>query len=161
MSQTATAVQWRVRDATARDIDAIGIAVEELLLELGGKPPFAVALRDTIAELIDHPGLGALLVAESADGAVVGFLGASWQTAVRVAGRYGLIQELWVRPDWRSRDVGAGLLTALAELARNRGIARIEVGLPSERFTGLDATEAFYARNGFEPIGMRMRLLLR
>jgi GNAT superfamily N-acetyltransferase len=160
MSELATAVQWRVRGAVARDIDGVGIAVEELLLELGGKPPFAVALRDTIRELIDDPQLGALLVAESADGSIVGFLGASWQTAVRIPGRYGLIQELWVRPDWRSRDVGAGLLAALSELAQERGIARIEVGLPSERFAELGATEAFYARNGFEPIGMRMRLLL-
>jgi len=161
MNELATAIQWRVREAVANDIDGVGIAVEELLLELGGKPPFAVALRDTIGELIDDPQLGALLVAESADGAIVGFLGASWQTAVRIPGRYGLIQELWVRPDWRSRDVGAGLLAALSELAVERGVARIEVGLPSERFAELGATEAFYARNGFEPIGMRMRLLLR
>lgn len=161
MNELATAVQWRVREAVASDIDGVGIAVEELLLELGGKPPFAVTLRDTIRELIDDPGLGALLVAESVDGSIVGFLGASWQTAVRIPGRYGLIQELWVRPDWRSREVGAGLLAALSALARDRGVTRIEVGLPSERFAELDATTAFYARNGFEPIGTRMRSLLR
>ncbi len=38
------------------------------------------------------------------------------------------------------------------------GIARVEVGLPRERFEGLAATEAFYLRIGFEPLGARMRL---
>lgn len=160
MSELAAAVGWRVRSATVRDVDGIGIAAEELLLELGGKPPFAVALRDAIEELIGDPSLGVLVVAETDQGEIVGFLGASWQMAVRIPGRYGLIQELWVRPDWRSRQIGEQLLALLAEEASRREIERIEVGLPSERFAGLEATEAFYARNGFEPVGTRMRLLL-
>jgi hypothetical protein len=34
------------------------------------------------------------------------------------------------------------------------------VGLPREGFPGLEATEAFYARNGFTPLGKRMRVVL-
>ncbi len=100
---------------------------------------------------------GALLVAEG-DGALVGVLAASWQSAMHVPGRYALIQDLWVHPAWRSGGVGAGLLAALFELARERGLARVEVGLPGERFAGLAATEAFYLANGFTPLGPRMRL---
>ena len=36
-------------------------------------------------------------------------------------------------------------------------MARIEVGLPRERFAGLDATAAFYLANDFTPLGARMR----
>jgi GNAT superfamily N-acetyltransferase len=191
----ADAPRWLVRRADERDLDGVGVAVEELLLELGGKPPSPSALRDTALALIGGESLGVLLVAESAqgeadgrrgepdggrgaagvargevgiargeaDGArgdIVGLLGVSWQTAVRIPGRYGLIQELWVHPSWRGREIGAELLDALRDVAREGGIARIEVGLPSERFPQLEATEAFYRANGFEPVGMRMKLLL-
>lgn len=151
---------WTVRRATSKDVDQMGIAVEELLLELGGKPPHPVALRDAICAVIADRSLGELIVADSEDGEIVGFLGVSWQTAVRIPGRYGLIQELWVHPSWRSREVGKELLDGLDRLARESGISRIEVGLPSERFARLEATEAFYRANGFEGIGLRMKLLL-
>ena len=39
-------------------------------------------------------------------------------------------------------------------------MARVEVGLPRESFAGIRATEAFYLRNGFEPLGPRMRRML-
>jgi GNAT superfamily N-acetyltransferase len=149
-----------VRRANEHDVDDVGIAVEELLLELGGKPPSPAALREAARALIFDDSLGVLLVAESMQGNIVGFLGVSWQTAVRIPGRYGLIQELWVHPGWRSHLVGAELLAALRDVARRSGVSRIEVGLPGERFASLVATEAFYRANGFQEIGMRMKLLL-
>jgi ribosomal protein S18 acetylase RimI-like enzyme len=158
-SEPSTAT-WTVRRASSRDVDEMGIAVEELLLELGGKPPHPVALRDAICAVIADRSLGELIVAESEQGEIVGFLGVSWQTAVRIPGRYGLIQELWVHPKWRSREIGKELLEGLEGLARESGISRIEVGLPSERFAHLQATEAFYRSNGFQEIGLRMKLLL-
>jgi GNAT superfamily N-acetyltransferase len=76
---------------------------------------------------------------------------------MRIPGRYGLIQELWVKPECRYMTIGADLVGELAELASKQGVQRIEVGLPSERYPGLSATEAFYVNNGFTQIGMRMR----
>ena len=95
--------------------------------------------------------------AVASGGAIVGVLGASWQSAIHIPGRYALIQDLWVHPSWRGAGVGGGLLAALFELARRAGIACVEVGLPRERFAGLAATEAFYLANGFTPLGARMR----
>ena len=71
-----------------------------------------------------------------------------------------MIQDLWVDPDWRSRGVGAELVEAIVALARERGVGRIEVGLPRETFEAIEATEAFYLGNGFEHLGPRMRRLL-
>jgi hypothetical protein len=48
----------------------------------------------------------------------------------------------------------------LIEIAREHGVMRLEVGLPSERFRHLGATEAFYVSSGFTTIGLRMRRLL-
>ncbi len=93
-------------------------------------------------------------------GAIVGVLGASWQTAIHVPGRYALVQDLWVAPSHRGQAIGGALLDALFARAREQAMARVEVGLPRESFPGIRATEAFYLHNGFAPLGARMRRLL-
>jgi GNAT superfamily N-acetyltransferase len=105
-------------------------------------------------------GAGGKSIVGDPDRELIGVLGASWQTAIHVPGRYALIQDLWVHPSWRGRAIGSDLLAALFELARQRQITRAEVGLPSERYERLGATEAFYLDNGFAPLGPRMRRAL-
>jgi branched-chain amino acid aminotransferase len=155
----APASSWIVRRAAREDATGVVVAVQELLLELGSTPPPVVALRQTVRELVDDRDAGAVLVARSR-GDVVGMLAASWQLAVHVPGRYATIQDLWVHPAWRSRSIGADLVDGLVELSRERGIARIEVGLPRESFRAIAATEAFYRDNDFQPLGPRLRRLL-
>jgi len=150
---------WRVRVATRKDVSAIVAAVGELLAELGGQAPAPDAMEAAARDLIDNCDTGALLVA-GADDELVGVLAASWQTAIHAPGRYALIQDLWVKESWRSRAVGAALLAALFELAGEWGVSRVEVGLPRESFANIRATEAFYERNGFSPLGPRMRRVL-
>lgn len=147
---------WHVRAAALADVPAAAEAVGELLDELGGKRPSAAELEEEARALVEDPGLGALLVAE-AGGEVVGVLAASYVRAMHVPGRYAVIQDLWVHPSWRSRTIGADLLAAIAALARQQGLPRIEVGLPQETFAGIRATEAFYLGNGFASLGIRMR----
>lgn len=149
-----------VRAASAEDLEAIVAAVRELLQELGSTPPPAEAMLGCARSLLGDPAAGALLVAQAGE-TIVGVLGASWQLALHVPGRYALIQDLWVHRDWRSRAVGGRLLAALFELARAQGMARAEVGLPRETFPAIGATEAFYLRNGFTPLGPRMRKVFR
>jgi branched-chain amino acid aminotransferase len=149
---------WRVREASVDDAPAVAAAVAELLVELSGKGPGATALEEATRELAGDRRVGALLVAEAGgEDGIVGVLAASWQHAIHVPGRYGTIQDLWVHPDWRSRAIGRDLLAAFFEIARKEGAQRVEVGLPRESFTGIDATEAFYRANGFEHLGPRMR----
>jgi branched-chain amino acid aminotransferase len=150
---------WYVRVACEEDVAEVAAAVTELLLELGATPPAMRDMQVTTHSLVSDGDVGVVLVAE-AEGELVGVLAASWQTAIHVAGRYVLIQDLWVHRSWRSRAIGADLLAALADLAGGRQISRIEVGLPSEHFAGLRATAAFYRANGFAPLGARMRRLI-
>lgn len=147
---------WHVRAATLDDVPAAAHAVGELLDELGGKRPTAAELEGEARALVSDPALGALLVAE-AGGEVVGVLAASFLRAMHVPGPYAVIQDLWVDPAWRSRTIGADLLAAVAELVREKGMPRVEVGLPQETFAGIRATEAFYLGNGFVSLGIRMR----
>ncbi|HSZ05522.1 MAG TPA: GNAT family N-acetyltransferase [Solirubrobacteraceae bacterium] len=153
------AVCWYVRAAGDEDVPAVVAAVNALLLEIGGTPPAKEAMYATTRTLLADGDAGVLLVAEAGD-TLVGVLGASWQTAIHVPGRYALIQDLWVHPAWRGRAIGADLIAALLDIAAGRQIMRVEVGLPQEGFAALEATQAFYRGNGFAPLGPRMRRLL-
>jgi GNAT superfamily N-acetyltransferase len=162
---TPRGLSWSVRPATHEDVPTVVEAVRELLRELGGTPPATSAMQTAARALLDSPQAGVLLVME-ADGtmadaehnrAIVGVLGASWQSAIHVPGRYALIQDLWVHPLWRGKAIGHELLRRLYALAHDLRITRVEVGLPPERFTGLAETEAFYLANGFTSLGVRMR----
>lgn len=155
---SATA-DWEVRGAHHGDVTSVALAIAELLGELGGTAPPSTALESATRALIDNEAAGTVLVA-SAPGALVGVLAASWQTAIHVPGRYGLIQDLWVAPHLRSQSVGAALIAALCEQAREQGMTRIEVGLPRESYAGIAATQAFYERENFALLGIRMRRIL-
>lgn len=155
---SASVTSTRVRAATHADLPAVVAAVGDLLRELGSTPPRTSTMLQAAQTLLDDPHLGAVLVAQ-ADEQIVGVLSASYQLALHVPGRYALIQDLWVHRSWRGRSVGRELLAALFQLAREQGMARAEVGLPRERFEGIRATERFYADNGFEHLGARMRRL--
>jgi GNAT superfamily N-acetyltransferase len=150
---------WLVRRASRKDVAGVVVAVQELLLELGGSPPSTPLLEGVVRELVGDRDAGAVLVARAGD-RVVGMLAASWQLALHVPGHYALIQDLWVDSAWRSRSIGADLVTALVELARERKVTRIEVGLPRESFRRIKATEGFYLDNDFMPLGPRMRLTI-
>jgi len=149
----------RIRLAQVQDAEAVAAAVRELLLELSGDAPQLAALERATRSVLEDPTAGAVLLADDGE-QIAGVLSASWQTAIHVPGRYALIQDLWVSPDHRSQAIGRELLLALFDLAVEREIVRVEVGLPSERFAGLRATEAFYLANGFSLLGPRMRQML-
>jgi para-aminobenzoate synthetase len=159
MSDPAATLPATIRPATDGDVGAVAAAAEQLLAELGGRRPPRADLEAEVRAALDDPGIGVTLVAE-AGGKVVGVLSASWQRALHVPGRYATIQDLWTDPEWRSRKVGAALVDGLADLCREAGVARIEVGLPRETFEAIRATEAFYLGNGFEHLGPRMRRLI-
>jgi GNAT superfamily N-acetyltransferase len=148
-----------VRRARLEDLQAAAQAVRALLVELGGTPPSTEAMEAATRQLIEDPDAGLLLLAEL-DGELVGVTAASFQLAIHTAGRYALLQDLWVKPEHRSGSIGRRMLEELCVQTRALGMPRVEVGLPSEDFSKLEATRAFYTRNGFKPLGPRMRRVL-
>jgi GNAT superfamily N-acetyltransferase len=145
-----------VRRAGVADLKAVVDAVRALLVELGGTPPESEAMKAATLQLLETPEAGLVLLAEQ-DGELVGVAASSFQLAIHTAGRYALLQDLWVKPTHRSGSIGRQLIDALAQECKALGLPRIEVGLPNEEFPRLAATQRFYLRNGFSPLGPRMR----
>jgi GNAT superfamily N-acetyltransferase len=160
LSPATGTTQAVVRVAQPADSPTVCAGVRALLSELGGGAAGLRSYEAAFHAILARPSESTLLLAQEEGERLVGLLGASWPLALRTGGRYGLIQELWVQPDRRGREIGRLLLEALAWHARRRGLGVLEVGLPSDRYEALAATRSFYERNGFVALGERMRLRL-
>ena len=66
---------------------------------------------------------------------------------------FGIIQEFYVDPAWRSRGVGGAMLERARAYAKGRGWRRLELCTPP--LPAFDRTLAFYGRHGFEVTGGR------
>lgn len=105
---------------------------------------------------IDADDMHSTLLALDEDGDAVGVITIVESLALYAGGRIGVINELYVVPEYRSEGVGKLLLDAAKELADQRGWARIEVTTPGEDYA---KTLRFYEREGFMPIGPRYKYL--
>ena len=141
-----------VRLATAMDRDEVLRLVRGLLIELGGRPAPAEELHGLFDELVAGNGTGFAVIAEE-DGRAVAVCTASFQQAIRTAGMYCILQEMFVEPESRSSGVG----TAVIEFALQHAVANscevVELGTPRDGQRQIE----FYQRAGFDNIGARMR----
>jgi GNAT superfamily N-acetyltransferase len=83
----------------------------------------------------------------------VGFAGLSEGRALYAGGAMATVQEFYVARAFRNQGVGAALIHAATELARQKGWQRLEVCTPP--LPEFDRSLAFYERNGFEVTGGR------
>lgn len=90
--------------------------------------------------------------------ALVGVMTISEAFAIYANGHYGVINEMFVLPEYRSRGVGALLIDAARDLGRRRGWRRIDVTAPeSERW---HRTRRFDERQGFRYTGPKLKYVL-
>lgn len=87
-----------------------------------------------------------LYVAETADGALVGYVAVHWLPYLILRGPEGFVSELFLTPDARGRGIGSRLLAAAVAEARARGCARL--GLLNDRRRE-SYTRGFYAARGW------------
>jgi GNAT superfamily N-acetyltransferase len=136
-----------VREARESDIEQI----HQSIIDLATYERSADQVRATpdqlrIALFGPQPAVYAL-VAES-DGAIVGYAlyFLNFSTWEGVHGIY--LEDLYVKPERRGSGLGKALLTALAEIAVNRGYARVEWSVLDWNQPSID----FYRRLGAAPM---------
>ncbi len=138
-----------IRKADRADGETAISLVNGLLWELGGTP---VELGIALAAIDRLIADGLVLVADD-DGVIVGVCTLSQHDAIRTRGPHVVIEELYVVPTRRGGRVGAQLVEAAVREARERGCHVVEVSAPPNG----ERQEAFYQREGFQPVGMRLR----
>ena len=141
-----------VRLATLSDGDEVLRLVNGLLVELGGSPRPADAAGPVLDELADGGNAGFIVIAE-VDGAARAVCTASFVQALRTVGRYVILQEMYVEPDWRSSGVGRAVIDFALEYAAANGCQVVELGTPRYGERQIE----FYERAGFVNVGARLR----
>lgn len=132
--------------------------VDELLAEIthrsAGSFEFSRADAEAgLARLMDRGQYTVLVARDPRTGAPLGFVALSESHALYNQGAFGIIPELYVRPPFRSREVGQRLLDEVKAQGVSRGWKYIEVTTPP--LPEFDKTLAFYEREGFRVTGGR------
>jgi GNAT superfamily N-acetyltransferase len=143
-------------EASAADSKEISRLIELLLIEL--EPEIIdeiqqMDLKSITKELLKTSKIRAILAKYVELN--VGVLTLHECAAIYAGGVYGEISELFVLPEFRSKEVGHRLIEAAINLAQRLGWKRLEVGTPpSDKWP---RTLSFYKKEGFELIGERLR----
>lgn len=141
-----------VRLAVPSDRDEAIRLARGLLIELGGNPAPPDALSGVFDGLTAGGDAGFIVIAEE-DGKAVAVCTASFATALRTAGRYVILQEMYVEPESRGSGVGRAVIDFALEHATACGCRVVELGAPRSGQRQIE----FYQRAGFENIGARLR----
>ena len=140
------------RLALPGDRDAAVKLVGDLLIELGGNPPPPDALAPVYDRLIDGGAAGFVAVGEN-ESKTVAVCTVSYLDAMRTRGRYAIIQEMFVEPEYRSTGVGMDVLKFALDHAVANGCQTVELGTPYHGERQIQ----FYRRAGFTEVGARLR----
>ena len=79
--------------------------------------------------------------------------------AIYAGGSYGVIDEMYVDPEFRSAGVGKMLIDAVKEFGREKNWLRVDVTAPPEE--QWKHTVRFYEKQGFVFTGPKLRFKLR
>ena len=136
---------FQIRTATPRDMDQLCQLAGELLTNIRAEGNADDAHR-VFERIMNSADLGRIVVAESKD-ALCGYAYASYEWRAEFRGETMDIVALFVSPQWRGKGVGGGLIAALLENARERGIRRVS----AEVHPGNSAIERTLDSSGFDP----------
>ena len=90
-------------------------------------------------------------------GAVVAFFTLAESFAFFAHGAYGIVNELWVAPEHRSKGVGGEVLDLIKRLARDSGWERVDVSAPPDD-KWIRSFE-FYKKYGFTFTGKKLKFV--
>lgn len=145
--------------ASVNDAEAIAdlaIALTDEIIQKTKAKHFDISLAETCKLCRSYIASGVYEVVVARDGiegVIVGFAAMCQSHALYTEGKFGVIQEFYVRPEVRSLGVGSRILEKAASHARNKGWKRLELCTPPQ--PEFDKTIEFYAGNGFEVTGGR------
>ena len=141
--------------ADASHTSVVALLLSQLFEEVEHDMDFE-EIAEMFAEL-DADDHHSTLLAQNEAEEIVGLITLVESLSLSAKGRYGVISELYVVPEYRSEGVGKMLLDFAKMISKERGWTRIEVTTPGDSF---DRTLQFYEREGFWRIGPRYKFTI-
>jgi len=149
----------RITKATLEHSDEVANLVAKLLQALvGHKRVIDSECLTGVSRKLLSEGSGFHAFLFQVESISVGVITVSQSAAIYAGGHYGVIEELYVEPEFRSKLIGKALLGKVMSFAREQRWPRLEVSTPeNERW---QRTIDFYRREGFvdNSIGERLKL---
>ena len=112
-------------------------------------------MKNAAAELL-APGSGVWSFLAMSDDEVVGMINLNECAAIYAGGKFGEITELYIKPKFRSKNIGVKLISKAKDFAREKAWKVLEVGAPD--VPRCQRTVNFYLNNGFSEIGPRLEI---
>ena len=130
--------------ATLDDEDALAELMREFYLHEGLDYERSRA-REAFRALVADPALGRVWLFRIG-GEVVGYAAVTVCYSLEFAGRYALVDELYVRERWRGGGIGARALEMAVEACRELGVAAVRLEVDTWNTRAME----LYRRLGFE-----------
>ena len=138
--------------------DTVLRLLDKLLKELGednGEPGAGCKTGRVLEDWNTNTGRFYVFAALDERDEPVGLITLAECFAIYAGGSYGIINELYVSPPYRSKGVGKQLLDIVKETAAKKNWLRIDVVAPLEPKWG--RTVRFYEREGFTHAGPKLK----
>lgn len=153
-----------IKNAKVEDYQVITELYEDLIKEICEKTstPLNLPSQDYSSELCRHyleSGIYTVFIAK-VEKQIIGFISLCPSHSLYAGGEFGIIQEFFVRPKYRSNNIGSKLLASVIEFGKKKGWKRIEVATPP--VPQFDKSFMFYKNNGFvDGEGRKMKLIIQ
>ncbi len=136
----------------AEEIAKLAVCLTNEIIERTGVRHFNVdqALAIDLCKRYVESGQYSVLAARESN-IIVGFGALCESRSLYAEGTFGIVQEFYVRPEYRSREVGKMLIEEIVNFARLRSWKRLELCTPPT--PEFDRTVTFYKSNGFQITG--------
>ncbi|BBM03042.1 N-acetyltransferase [Microbulbifer sp. GL-2] len=148
----------RITKATSEHSDEVANLVTKLLQALvGHKRDIDFERLVSVSRKLLSEGDGFHAFLYQVESTSIGVITVSQSAAIYAGGHYGVIEELYVEPEFRSKLIGKALLGKVVSFAREQGWPRLEVSTPEKEHW--QRTIDFYRREGFvdNSIGERLK----
>jgi GNAT superfamily N-acetyltransferase len=133
-----------IEKATAADVPALSDLLSVLFSQEAEFRPNAEAQQKGLAQIINNPDIGTVLVARQGD-QVVAMVNLLFTISTALGERVALLEDMVVLPAGRGMGVGTRLISEAILFARAQGCKRIT--LLTDRSN--EAAQRFYAKQGF------------
>lgn len=141
--------------ATLDDLPALCALLSLLFTQEAEFKPDEAAQRRGLSAIIEHPEMGAILVARQGTD-IVAMVNLLFTVSTALGERVALLEDLVVAPAARGQGTGSALLTHAIAWAQAQGVRRITLLTDGDNA----AAQRFYAQHGFQGSAMvPMRLM--
>ncbi|MCD6068083.1 MAG: acetyltransferase family protein [Bacteroidetes bacterium] len=151
-------MEIHIDTAKEEEFDLVVELLKELYLELGEEAGSIVFLNTDLVKNLVSNGRTEIYIAKTAGQQPVGILTLTECQAIYAGGKYGLLDEMYIRPRFRSSGAGKKLIDEITALAKERKWKRIDVTAPTEE--RWKRTIKFYESCGFIFTGPKLKITL-